>query len=81
MMAVVTTACLLCVFFGYLMGLSVSRPNPPKAKSDDVHHVIRPLAAEGGDAVPDLALLEENSVHAFLSIFAPSAPSDSSTAT
>lgn len=44
MMAVVTTACLLCVFFGYLMGLSVSRPNPPKAKSDDVHHVIRPAA-------------------------------------
>lgn len=38
-------ACLLCVFFGYLMGLSVSRPYPrPKAKSDAVQHVIRPAA-------------------------------------
>ena len=40
------------------------------------------FSAEGGDAVDDLVLLEEDAIHdAFLSMFAPSAPRESSTET
>lgn len=44
---VVVLACLTCVFFGYLMGMTASRPQRPVAqaeKADDAEHVIRPAA-------------------------------------
>ena len=53
----------------------------PDFSVEDAHHMLRALATECGDPVDDLVFLEKNAVHAVLVMFAPSAPSDSSTAT
>ena len=48
---------------------------------EDVENMLRTDAAECGDTVLDFGFLEQDAVHAVLTIFAPSAPNDFSTAT